>query len=112
MAACATGDISLLRTATEDRLHQDARLAAVPETEAALRAALAADVLAAWLSGSGPTVAMVCESSLADEVAAALPRNGHSKVLHVDHEGATVVEPGASVDDGELAADATSPPAG
>ena len=90
VAACATGDIESLRTATEDRLHQPQRLAAVPESAAALEAALTAGVWAAWLSGSGPTIAMLCESARADEVAAALPASGHTKSLRIDHEGATV----------------------
>ena len=90
VAACATGDIESLRTATEDRLHQSQRLAAVPESKVAMEAALSAGVWAAWLSGSGPTIAMLCESARADEVAAALPASGHTKSLRIDHEGATV----------------------
>ena len=90
VAACATGDVGSLRVATEDRLHQTQRLTAVPESAAALEAALAAGVWAAWLSGSGPTVAMLCEAGRADEVAASLPASGHTKSLRIDHEGATV----------------------
>ena len=90
VAACATGDVASLRAATEDRLHQTQRLLAVPESAAAFDAALTAGVWAAWLSGSGPTVAMLCESARADEVAAALPASGHTKLLRIDHEGATV----------------------
>ncbi|NNE11918.1 MAG: homoserine kinase [Ilumatobacter sp.] len=99
VAACASGDVAALRTATEDRLHQPARLAAVPETAAALQAALDVDVWAGWLSGSGPSVAMLCESARADEVAASLPATGHTKVLHIDHEGATLVEFATTFDD-------------
>lgn len=114
VAACASGDAHRLRIATEDRLHQDVRLAAVPETAAALQAGLDADVWAAWLSGSGPTVAMLCESSRADEVAATLPSTGHVKVLHIDHEGATVIEPDSAPDDldDEAGADGAAPPQG
>jgi homoserine kinase len=90
VAACATGDVESLRTATQDRLHQPQRLADVPESAAAIEAALAAGVWAVWLSGSGPTVAMLCESARADEVAAVLPGSGHTKSLRIDHEGATV----------------------
>ncbi len=92
VAACANGDAAALRRGTEDRLHQSVRLTAVPETAAALRAGLDVGVWAAWLSGSGPTVAMLCESSRSDEVAAALPDGGHTKQLRIDHEGATVVD--------------------
>lgn len=90
VAACASGDAAALRQATEDRLHQAERLAAVPASAAALGAGLAAGAWAAWLSGSGPTVAMLCEPSRADELAAALPGAGQAKVLRIDHEGATV----------------------
>lgn len=91
VAACATGDQAALRLATDDRLHQPTRLAAVPETARALAAALEAGAWAAWLSGSGPTMAAMCDRSRADQLAAALPDTGHSKLLHIDHEGATVV---------------------
>jgi homoserine kinase len=91
VAACAAGDQHALRLATEDRLHQPSRLAATPVCAEALDAAYAAGAWAAWLSGSGPTVAAMCEPSRADDLAAALPGQGSSKVLHIDHQGATVV---------------------
>lgn len=97
VAACASGEAGALRMATEDRLHQAVRLAVVPESAAAMQAGLDAGVWAAWLSGSGPTVAMLCESSRTDEIAAALPATGHTRLLRIDHEGATVIE--LSVDD-------------
>ncbi|HEY7147334.1 MAG TPA: homoserine kinase [Streptosporangiaceae bacterium] len=50
-----TGSPELLLAATEDRLHQDYRAAAMPAT-AALVAALRADGIAAVVSGSGPAV--------------------------------------------------------
>jgi homoserine kinase len=87
VAACASGDTSMLRMATEDRLHQALRLDGVPATRAALEAALDAGAWAAWLSGSGPTMAAMCEPALADEIAAALPAGGHVKLLRIDHEG-------------------------
>ncbi len=91
VAACAAGDAAVLRMATDDRLHQPVRLAAVPASAAALDSGLALGAWAAWLSGSGPTVAMMCESARADEIATGLPRTGRAKVLRIDHEGATVV---------------------
>ncbi len=99
VAACATGDHAALRAATEDRLHQAQRLAQVPESARALDAALAADAWAAWLSGSGPTIAALCESGRADDLAAALPDTGRAKILRIDHEGAVVSAP-TSDDDG------------
>ena len=55
-----------------------------------MQAGLDAGAWAAWLSGSGPTVAMFCESSRADEIAAQLPSDGHTKLLRIDHEGVVV----------------------
>lgn len=95
VAAFASGEADLLRMATADRLHQQPRLDDAPESAAALEAALGAGVWAAWLSGSGPSVAMLCESARCDEVAELLPGTGHAKRLHIDHEGATVTETGS-----------------
>lgn len=91
VAACTLGDVTKLRMATDDRLHQPARLAAVPASAAAMEAGLAAGAWAAWLSGSGPTVAMWCDPGHADALASALPADGHAKVLRIDHAGAAVV---------------------
>jgi len=87
VAACANGDVAALRAATEDRLHQQLRLEQVPESAAALDAALAAGAWAAWLSGSGPTIAAICDPGRAEEIAAVLPESGHVKLLRIDHEG-------------------------
>lgn len=87
VAACASGDTGLLATAVEDRLHQPARLALVPESARAIEAARSAGAWAAWLSGSGPTVAAMCAPEDADTVAAALPDTGHVKLLGVAHSG-------------------------
>lgn len=103
VAACANGDASMLQVATQDRLHQDVRLQRVPQSAATMQAGLEAGAWATWLSGSGPTVAMFCESSRASQIAARLPADGHTKVLRIDHEGATVAavsepDPGAGPD--------------
>jgi homoserine kinase len=90
VAALAAGDVATLRAATEDRLHQDQRLAVAPASRAALHAALEAGAWAAWLSGSGPTVASLCEPADAVRVAAALPGGGRVLSLEVDCVGATV----------------------
>lgn len=92
VAALAAGQVDALRAATEDRLHQDVRLAAAEPSRLAMQAALAAGAWATWLSGSGPTVAAMCAADDAEELAAALPSDGHTKVLRIDHAGA-VIEP-------------------
>jgi homoserine kinase len=92
VAALAAGDVDALRSATQDRLHQDHRLASVAPSKEALDAALDAGAWCSWLSGSGPTVAAMCPLDDADNVAAGMPDGGHTKVLRIDHEGA-VIEP-------------------
>lgn len=89
VAALAGGDVAALREATEDRLHQAQRLRAVPATAAALAEALGTAAWAAWLSGSGPSVAILCDPADADAVVAALPPGAHTKLLAVAAEGAT-----------------------
>ncbi len=91
VAALAAGDVSALRAATEDRLHQDARFAGVPQSRRALDAALAAGAWCGWLSGSGPTVATLCAVDDAESIAASMPPDGHTKVLTIDTEGAVIL---------------------
>jgi homoserine kinase len=90
VAALASGDTEALRVASEDRLHQDTRLARVPETRTALSSALRAGAWASWLSGSGPTAAALVERSRTDAVVAALPSSGRSMVVEIDEVGAVV----------------------
>lgn len=64
VAAISTADTALLRTACQDRVHQPARLAARADSAHVLEHLLGDDrVLAAWLSGSGPTVAALVRAS-------------------------------------------------
>jgi homoserine kinase len=90
VAALAAGDVDALRSATQDRLHQDLRLTAAAPSKEALEVALAAGAWCSWLSGSGPTVAAMCPLDEADELAASMPADGHSKVLRIDHGGAVI----------------------
>ena len=90
VAALATGDHGALRDACADRLHQEARLADAPASALALAAALTAGALAAWVSGSGPSVAMLAHANAATKLAGALPDTGHTKVLPVAQFGVRV----------------------
>ncbi len=90
VAALAAGDTRALRTATEDRLHQDRRLARAHDTRLAVEAAFAAGAFAAWLSGSGPSAAALVEPADAAAVAAALPSGGRTHVLAIADVGATL----------------------
>jgi homoserine kinase len=91
VAALAAGDVGALRVATEDRLHQDRRLARALDTRHAIDAALAAGAFAAWLSGSGPSAAALVEPACAKEVAAAIRGPGRTRVFAIADVGATVV---------------------
>lgn len=91
VAALAAGDRDALGEAMADRLHQGLRLAKAEPSRAALVAMRDAGAVAAWLSGSGPTVACFARIDEADAVAAALPANGRSRVLSVDQHGARLV---------------------
>jgi homoserine kinase len=91
VTALQTGNVELLREATQDRIHQGIRLAASPPCAAALDAGLAAGAWCGWLSGSGPTVALMCDPAKAQAVAEKLPADGHTKILTLDTRGAVVV---------------------
>jgi homoserine kinase len=90
VAALAAGDVDALREATEDRLHQDLRMAEAEPARHALKGGLDAGAWCGWLSGSGPTVALLCAPGDADAIGAMLPAVGDVKVLGVDRQGATV----------------------
>ena len=90
MGSLASGDTTVMRAAFTDRLHQDVRLAAAPTSKAALEAALSTSAWAAWLSGSGPTVALMCERAQAASIARQLPSDGVTHVLEIDVAGAVL----------------------
>jgi homoserine kinase len=90
VAAFADGDTDALREATEDRMHQYVRFTFAEPSRIALDAGLAAGAWCGWLSGSGPTVALLCATNQAERLAESLPADGHAKLLRIDHSGATL----------------------
>ena len=80
-------DPMLLIGATDDRLHQRVRLSFVPDAAVALDAGVAAGAWCGWLSGSGPTVALLSAADTAAAVIAALPESGHVKQLRIAEGG-------------------------
>lgn len=97
VAAFATGDLSLLRAATIDRLHEPYRAAAVyPELPLLINAARAAGALGACLSGAGSSVIAFADSpAAADRAATAMAEaaaeaglRGASRTLGTQAEGA------------------------
>ena len=93
VAALYEGDPTLLRRATEDRLHQPHRLAQCAPAREAIAAALDCGASAAWLSGSGPAIGIVAPPEAVDAVVNGLPPSGKVLDLAVDEEGSLVVEP-------------------
>jgi homoserine kinase len=91
VAAIASGDVEALADATADRVHQDIRLAEAPGSVRAISAATEAGAWCAWLSGSGPTVASLCDPASARRVAEAMPDGGRAMVLEVDTDGVCLV---------------------
>ena len=92
VAAMATGDVGALGEAAQDRLHQDVRLAIVPDTKRAMRAAVDAGAYAAWLSGSGPTMACMVDPLRVSDVLTALPSGGVGHHLRIDVNGPVTSE--------------------
>lgn len=90
VAALAAGAVDAMRAATEDRLHQNRRLARSRDTRVAIDAMLDAGAFAAWLSGSGPSAAAFADRDDATRVAGALPGEGRVLVLDIDDEGAVI----------------------
>lgn len=91
IAAIYEGRLDLLREATQDRLHQPPRLAACEVANKAYEAALEAGAAAAWLSGSGPTIAIVAPEEAVSAITAVLGESGAVLNLESDEEGAIPV---------------------
>jgi homoserine kinase len=84
-------DPALLAGATDDRLHQPERLSAVVGAAEALDAGVRSGAWCGWLSGSGPTVALLCDAAGAAAVAASLPDVGHVKFLRIAGDGVQLI---------------------
>lgn len=83
-------DLEVLLAATEDRLHQPYRAAAMPRS-AALVERLRDDGVAAVISGAGPTVLALCDQAGAARVADLSVRGFSVHVLEIDRLGARVM---------------------
>ncbi|MFF2142763.1 homoserine kinase [Kitasatospora sp. NPDC058190] len=97
MVEALTRRPELLFAATEDRLHQDYRATAMPDS-AALVGALRAEGVPAVISGAGPTVLALTDEAGVDKVLSFAGHHGHggnpafaAHRLGVDRTGATVL---------------------
>ena len=93
LVAALSGQPELLLEATQDRLHQDYREPAMPESIALLRA-LRADGVPAVLSGAGPTVLAFVDGMDQDAGRARAPQGWQALTLPVDRDGARTEVPG------------------
>ncbi|MCX4746749.1 homoserine kinase [Kitasatospora sp. NBC_01287] len=80
----------LLLPATEDRLHQDYRAAAMPDS-AALVAALRSEGVPAVISGAGPTVLALTDEAGADKLLTFAGESFAAHRLRLDRDGAGVL---------------------
>ncbi|HET9567653.1 MAG TPA: homoserine kinase, partial [Vicinamibacterales bacterium] len=98
--ALQQGDYDRLREAVKDRLHQSARESLVPLLSEAL-ALEDPDVLGAFLSGAGPSVALLAragDTKVATRLSSMYERAGVEatvRTLDVDDQGSRVLESGA-----------------
>ncbi|MFD0853458.1 homoserine kinase, partial [Actinomadura adrarensis] len=89
-------DGDVLLDATEDRLHQDYRAPAMPES-AELVARLRAAGVPAVISGAGPTVLGFTTAARLDSIAPEVGNGWHIHPLNVAPHGARVRHDGSSV---------------
>lgn len=94
VSALLTGDYTLLRAGTDDRLHQPYRASLVPGLEQVMDAALDAGSHSAAMSGAGPTV-IALASEAQEQIAAAMAATFlehditcRTMVLSIDNAGA------------------------
>jgi homoserine kinase len=94
-ASLASGDLGRLLEATEDRLHQEHRYALAPDT-GALAKGLRGNGYAAFLSGAGPSIAVLTPSDQAEEArmcaASLAPEGWDISVVALDANGAYVLD--------------------
>jgi homoserine kinase len=90
LVAALTGRPELLLAATEDRLHQDYRAAAMPRS-AELISTLRSEGHAAVLSGAGPTVLAVVDPDRVPEVVERAPHGWSATELEIDRDGVRVL---------------------
>jgi len=91
LVAAVTGSPEALFAATEDRLHQQFRVSAMPES-GDLVAALRASGHAAVISGAGPTVLVLTRDEVeVQQVRACVPMDWECERLSIDEQGARIV---------------------
>jgi len=83
-------DPALLAGATDDRMHQSTRLAAIDGAAEALGNGVHAGAWCGWLSGSGPSLAFLVDATRVDDVIGALAGTGRTRTLAIARRGLRV----------------------
>jgi homoserine kinase len=97
-AAFCTGDWTLLEKGMQDRIHQPYRGKMIPVMDGVLKAALDNGAYGSYLSGSGPTIAALCDSKKAEDVKKAMVKvwkkesvSVKTYILDFDKKGVTSI---------------------
>ena len=109
VAALATGRTDLLRTATQDAIHQPPRARVFPALPGLLAAALDAGAHGAFLSGAGSSVLALTDPDRAEAVGSALAKRATAEGVQgrivqsgIAEQGATVQRDDVSIDFGSI----------
>ncbi len=98
VAALATGRTDLLRTATEDAIHQPPRSTVFPALPVLIGAALEAGAHGAFLSGAGSSVLALVDPGQAERVGAAMTEAARAANIPGRVIQTTIAPDGATVD--------------
>ncbi|MCL2335619.1 MAG: homoserine kinase [Endomicrobia bacterium] len=82
-AAFCTGDYSLLKKGMQDKIHQPYREKMIPAMDAVIKSALDAGAYGAFLSGSGPSIAALCNKKDAEGVQKAMVKTWKKESVSV-----------------------------
>lgn len=94
VSALSNGDLSILRTAAADRIHQPYRLELIPGAAGIMAQARELGSLAEFISGAGPSLMAVVSKdapAFAREMGRRLPAKWRAVSLRPDFEGAKVL---------------------
>jgi len=98
IAACITGDIPLIGKTLRDVVIEPQRIAAVPCFGAVKEAAERGGALGVSLSGSGPSIFAICESSVAQNLAMAMELACRGQGIDCQSWVSSMHAPGAHVE--------------
>jgi homoserine kinase len=99
VAACAAGDLALMRKTLRDVIIEPQRAASVPCFEAVREAATRSGALGFSLSGSGPSMFALCEDNKASNTAVAMEQSCRNLGIKCDSWVSPMDAPGARLED-------------